>query len=433
VLIDPRHLNHVRVERDGQELSANIGAGCQIKRVLRELKRQARGTLPSIGLITEQTIAGATATGTHGSGKHSLSHYIKEVRLATYDPATGQPIIRVVRDGRELLAARCSLGCMGVILSVTVQCRPSYMVEEHVRKYSTLDDVLATEPEYLLQQFFLIPWSWRFMGQHRREVESRRSWLAPVYRAYWFVAVDLCLHLWILLIARWLRSNRIIRFFFRWILPQTVVYGWHIVDHSYAQLTMEHELFRHIEIEMFVNRVKLSDATSFVREVLQCFDSPTASLSDRWREELARVGLLEMLQSSAGAYTHHYPICFRRVLPDDTLISMASGEGEPWYAMSFISYARPADRAGFLAFARFLAVSMMKLFGARPHWGKVIPVDPESLDTVYPRLKEFRDICAAFDPGRVFANRWASELVGMQSGVRSSKRESGVGSRQSGE
>ena len=74
VLLDLQHLNDVKTaQRDGQ-VWATIGAGCQMKRVLSELERQAGATTPSIGLITEQAIAGAISTGTHGSGKHSLSH-----------------------------------------------------------------------------------------------------------------------------------------------------------------------------------------------------------------------------------------------------------------------------------------------------------------------------------------------------------------------
>ena len=35
------------------------------------------------------------------------------------------------------------------------------------------------------------------------------------------------------------------------------------------------------------------------------------------------------LDELRGMYTHHYPICIRRVLPDDTLISMTAMVAEP--------------------------------------------------------------------------------------------------------
>src|SRR5262247_848660 len=50
--------DEVLLERRGDEAWATIGGGCQIKRALAELDRQGL-TLPALGLISEQTIAGA--------------------------------------------------------------------------------------------------------------------------------------------------------------------------------------------------------------------------------------------------------------------------------------------------------------------------------------------------------------------------------------
>ena len=171
VLVDLRNLNQVE-PNDGHAPSVNVGAGCQIERLLAELERTTQWTLPSVGFITEQTIAGAISTGTHGSGRHSLSHYVLGVRVARYDLETGAAVIVDITDGDELRAARCSLGCLGVILSVTMQCRPKYLVEEHFREYQQLDDVLVAEKEYPLQQFYMVPWRWSYIAQHRRESES---------------------------------------------------------------------------------------------------------------------------------------------------------------------------------------------------------------------------------------------------------------------
>ena len=92
VQLDLRRLNDVSLEPDGDDFVATIGAGCQVKRILKELNRGG-ATLHSLGLIDVQTIAGATSTGTHGSGRHSMSHYVEEVRLARYDESTGKAFI----------------------------------------------------------------------------------------------------------------------------------------------------------------------------------------------------------------------------------------------------------------------------------------------------------------------------------------------------
>jgi FAD/FMN-containing dehydrogenase len=411
VLLDLRRLDSVRVVRRGDELWAAVGAGCQIKRLLAELDRQANATLPSLGLITEQTIAGAISTGTHGSGKHSMSHYVDEIRLATFDRQTGEPIIKTISEGEELRAARCSLGCMGVILTVKIRARPQYQIEEHFRGYSELDDVLSAEEHYPLQQFYLIPWSWRYLAQHRRELQAPRSRLAGLYRLYWFLTIDLGLHVAILFLVRWLRSGRVTRFSLRHVLTRFVIRGWRVVDKSQRQLVMEHEMFRHIEIEIFVRRSKLAETLRFVRDVLECLADRHQTPSEETREALAKIQMSEQLDELAGSYVHHYPICVRRVLPDDTLISMASGPDAASYAISFISYARPADRAGFLAFARFLALSAARLFAARPHWGKVCPLDAETIAQLYEGLSRFRAICQETDPSGRFRNRWTAKVL----------------------
>src|SRR5687768_2067929 len=46
VYVDLRNLCGVRVEQDGDGVRAVVGAGCQIKRLLAELDRQAGATLP---------------------------------------------------------------------------------------------------------------------------------------------------------------------------------------------------------------------------------------------------------------------------------------------------------------------------------------------------------------------------------------------------
>ena len=411
VVLDLRHLNGVKTEQRDGRVWATIGAGCQVKRVLAELERQADVTLPSIGLITEQAIAGAISTGTHGSGKSSLSHYIAEVRVATYDAATGEPVIRMISDGPELRAARCSLGCLGVIVSVGLWTRPQYCIEEHFQRHATLDDVLAAEHEDPLQQFYFMPWSWDFNAHHRREVTQPRSWLAPLYRLYCLLTFDLGLHLVIKVVAKWLKSRRGIRFFFRRILPWTVIRNWKVIDKSQAMLVMEHELFRHIEIEVFVKRLQLSAAIAFVQELLRHFDGEPDALSPATQERLQSFGLLEALAPCAGSYTHHYVICVRRVLPDDTLISMASDNDEDCYALSFISYASPSDREGFFQFAKHLVRTTAALFQARPHWGKHCPIDSETVAALYPNLAEFQSICSSFDPTGRFRNEWVSRLL----------------------
>lgn len=402
-----------RADADGAT-QVTAGAGCRIKEVLKALRPQGL-TLPAIGLITEQFVAGAIATGTHGSGNQCLGHHVQEVRLAAYDEQTGEPRIFTINAGAELDAARCHLGCLGLILSVTFRAQPEYYVGEMNARYAQLDDVLAREAEFPLQHFFFVPHQWEYLAQHRR--------LAPkvdrpmyrfdmwTYRVGWFFTMDVGLHLTLKMLSNVIRNRSLIRAFFRRVLPYLLLEDKIFIGRSDQILTWEHDLFRHLEIEMFVPRVHVHEALEHIRAVLTVCDGST-ELEPEVAERLQAAGLLDDLLAIRGVFTHHYPICTRRVLPDETTVSMSSGGGEPWYAFSFITLEEPRD--GFQTMAAYLARSMAQLFGARPHWGKYFPLDADTVHSLYLRLEEFDEICRRFDPQGVFQNDFTRRILGRE-------------------
>jgi len=249
--------------------------------------------------------------------------------------------------------------------------------------------------------------------QHRRESDRPRSLLAGFYRVYWFLAMDLGLHLVIRFLVQTLKCDRLVRWFYRHVALLTAVRGWRVRDDSAAMLVMEHELFRHIEIELFVKRSDLPAALAYLREVLEHCGGRRDAISTATHQRLQQLGMEGNLDTLLGTYVHHYVICVRRVLPDGTLISMTAGDDEDRYALSLISYARPGRRESFFRAAEFLARSMAALFDARPHWGKVCPLDAAAIAKLYPKLTLFRDICRRLDPERRFANEWAGSVLGL--------------------
>ena len=362
--IDLRHFDGVRVERTADGVWATVGGGARIKNVLRKLHAWGDATLPSVGLITEQSIAGAISTATHGSGRNSLSHFMAEVRVAAYDPDACEARVFTWTDGDELRAARCAVGCMGVVLAVKFKCIPKYDVAETVVPCDTLDEVLKGEGEWPLQQFYLLPHRWTYFAQRlRKRPPGPRSWGATLYRAWWYFGIDVGLHLALKALAA-VNHPSLTRGFFRHVLPPMILKNRTVVDRGERMLVMEHELFRHLEIELFVPASRLPEAAEFVRVVVDVFAGTQTELPPDFpfRDELL---------AHTGTFTFHYPITFRRVPPDDALISTSSGP-EPVYAISFITLAEPRD--AFFALGRFLAVSMMTLFAARPHWGKWFPL-----------------------------------------------------------
>ncbi len=412
ILIEMKALNSVEVSADSK--SVWVGAGSKVKRLLRKLARHGL-TLPSVGLIDEQTVAGATATGTHGSGSNSLSHFIKAVRIAHYD-SDGNASITTIDSGDKLRAARCSLGTLGVIVAIEFECRKQYNIEEHARSHKTLSDAIAMESTHPRQQFYLMPWAWNYVGHHRVESKQPRSRLATLYRLYCFCVIDIGLHLAVALLSRTLKSTAAIRFFFRHILPWTIIRRWKVIDDSHAMLVMEHDLFRHIEIEVFVPRSKVQPATDLLIDIVSIFGGQPKRNADSTDSLLDSANKKSVLESMAGSYCHHYPICFRRVLPDDTMLtataeSETASADEDWYSISFISYQCPADRDGFFKFANFIGPLVAELFGGRCHWGKYNPLDRDQNACLYSEMETFKEVVQHYDPDGVFSNDWLNEVV----------------------
>jgi hypothetical protein len=197
------------------------------------------------------------------------------------------------------------------------------------------------------------------------------------------------------------------------VFPLITGSGMHVVDHSSRILRMRHDLYTHVEMELFVPAPHVQHAAAFVEWVLRWCggespELPAALLHDDFGRSVA--GEVRALR---GSYVHDYLVTFRRILADDTLISMTSGDGTvAWYAVSLITYQR--DRAPFLAMARFVAASMAAAYGARPHWGKICPLETEEIAALYPSLPRFRDHCASVDPHQVFVNDFARRALGFR-------------------
>ena len=406
-VLDLKHLNHIEIEHVDEKQVVHVGAGCKLSRLLRELNKQGL-TLPSIGLVTAQTVAGATATGTHGSGRPSLSHYIHSARIVGL--SNGVACVREINGGDDLRAIRCSLGCLGVVVELTFPVVPQYNVEESVTPCDSLGRALAHEAEWPLQQLFLLPHKWKWYAQCRRQTDRGASWLSSLYRFYWFAGLNLGFIALIKFFASIPGGFALLTFFYRRIASALLITKWRVIDRSDKLLVLKHEIIRHSEMELFVQKTHIESAVSILIQILDTFANANVKVTTSTKRLIASAGLGLELESLRGMYTHDCPICIRRVLPDDTLISMASGQGE-WYAISLISYA--IDRTEFYKAMRFIGHLYAKCFDARPHWGKWLPLEAKELHRLYPQMECFRAICESNDPDGVFRNEFTERTLGL--------------------
>jgi hypothetical protein len=414
VALDLSRLDQVKpFTKDGQPF-VRVGAGIRLGDLVERLHAETDRTLPTLGVILRQTIAGAISTGTHGSGRQSLSHFVAGLRVAAYD-MNGTPEIFEYRDGDVLKAARCALGTMGVILTVDLPTVPKYSIAETLRWPKRLGDVLDMYREHPLTQFALLPYGWRLLAWERRPVGNPELSFGERFKAQYFriqnlVATDVLFHLTLKLVLR--LGKGAVKTFLA-VMPRFLVADVTRIDDSVDVLTMRHDLFRHEEMELFVAESRLGDALDLLRYATDVFADEETQAPNGIAAALRAHGLAEEPERHRGGYVHHYPFFVRRVLPEDALISMASASAESMYSISVFTYHAPDARKGYYGFCLFLARAMNRLFGARLHWGKHFPLGEAEIACLYPDLERFRAHARATDPNGVFRNRFTARVLGL--------------------
>jgi L-gulonolactone oxidase len=412
VTIDMRRFDRVEVLTRGSETLVHAGAGCRLQRLLDELHARSERTLPTLGAVKRQTISGAISTGTHGSGRQSLSHFVAAVRLAAYD-AKGTPRIFEYQAGDELWAARCGLGCVGVLLSVELRTVPKYRIEENVVRRLRMQDILSRYGEFPLTQFLLLPYRWDFLAFERRpahgNASARDAVKALLLRLYQRIWVDLMVHG--ALKAALLAGSRAQKLFMK-AAPRASLKYVARRDAAERVLTLGHHYFRHEEMELFVPQSRLAEAEEILRCATEVFSGEMPVVPKSLAAALQRAGLDEVLTASRGAYTHHYAFVFRQLLREETLVSMGCGAGEPLYSISVFTYLPPQRRQGYYRFCWFLATCMVRLVEARLHWGKHFPLGATEIAHGYPDLERFRQVCRRHDPNGVFRNAFTERVLG---------------------
>lgn len=113
------------VSEDPEMMQVEVEAGIRLYQLAEELGKRG-WAMPSLGSITEQSIAGTIATNTHGS---SLRHgpLSQAVTAITLMISSGESIKCSAKENKELFqAALVSLGGLGIITHVTFQAVPAY-------------------------------------------------------------------------------------------------------------------------------------------------------------------------------------------------------------------------------------------------------------------------------------------------------------------
>ncbi|GGV15805.1 FAD-linked oxidoreductase [Streptomyces filipinensis] len=372
VLIRPQLLTGIRTI-DRSSMTVTVEAGTPLKRLNAALAREGL-SLANMGDIMEQTVSGATSTGTHGTGRESgsISAQIKGLELVTAD---GSVLTCSEKENPEVFAAaRTGLGALGIITAITFAVEPLFLLtarEEPMpfdRVLAEFDQLWAENEHF---EFYWFP--------HTDNTNTKRNNRSagpeqPVGQlAGWFE--DEFLSNGVFQVAQWVGRAA----------PATVPAIAQISSKALSART-----YTDIPYKVFTSPRR-------VRFVEMEYAVPRAALVETLRE------LKAMVERSGLRVS--FPVEVRTAPADDITLSTASGRDSAYVAVHM--FRGTPYQAYFTAAERIFTAHE-----GRPHWGKVHTRDAEYFARVYPRFGEFTALRDRLDPERLFQNDYLRRVLG---------------------
>ncbi|GAA3163449.1 D-arabinono-1,4-lactone oxidase [Streptomyces virens] len=372
VLIRPHLLTGIR-DIDRAAGTVTVEAGTPLKRLNVALAREGL-SLTNMGDIMEQTVSGATSTGTHGTGRDSasLAAQIRGLELVTAD---GAVLTCSEQENPEVFAAaRIGLGALGIVTAITFAVEPLFLLSAR-EEPMTFDrvcadfDQLHAENEHF--EFYWFPHTGNTnVKRNNRSAGPER----PVPRLKgWFE--DEFLSNGVFQVANWVGRA----------VPATVP--------PLAQISsraLSARSYTDIPYKVFTSPRR-------VRFVEMEYAVPREVLVETLRELKAMVDRSPLRVS--------FPVEVRTAPADDITLSTASGRDSAYIAVHM--FKGTPYQGYFTAAERILTAH-----GGRPHWGKIHTRDAEYLSRVYPRFAEFTAVRDRLDPERRFGNDYLRRVLG---------------------
>ncbi len=363
------------VDVDRGRRRVRVLAGTPLHELTQEL--QALGlALPNLGDVDRQTISGAIATGTHGTGAR-LRGIADAVSALTLVLADGSILeCSAEQEPDAFHAARVGLGALGVVVEVELQCVPAFLLHarESGEPFSALLERLQEEAE--ANDHLDVHW----FPHTDRALVKRNNRVAPDAPARplpaWRRRLDddlLANQVFEVVnrAASWApgvtpRMNRV---------ASRMLSARDYVDDSWRVFCSTRDV-RFVESEYAVPRAVVGDVVRELRAWI-----------DRAREPLP------------------IPVEVRFAAADDSWLSTAYERDNAYVAVH--QYHRMEHAGYFAAFEAIVAEH-----DGRPHWGKLHSLGADALRGLYPRFEDFLAVRDRLDPDRRFTNAYLRHLLG---------------------
>jgi len=333
-------------------------------------------TMENLGDIDAQSVAGAIATGTHGTGAAftGLAGQVVGLQIVLAD---GQVVDCSAQTEPELFAAaRLGLGALGVITTLTLACVPAFALaaaEGPASLGAVLGDLDRTVAQTDHFEFYWWPHTDRVLTKHNTRLPGDTP-LRPLPR--WRRGLDDEL----LSNGVFELSNRLCT-----TLPQTTPRINAIAARLLSQRTF---LDRSYAVYATPRRVRFREM-----EYAVPVDALPALLD----------GLDRLITDSGDPVS--FPVEVRFAAADGVWLSTAHDRATAYVAIH--RYWRQPYEHYFRGFEE-LAVGL----GGRPHWGKMHWRTADDLRPEYPHFDDFRAVRDRVDPDRRFANAYLTAVLG---------------------
>jgi L-gulonolactone oxidase len=367
------------VERvDLAEGTAIVRGGTTLRQMIAELARHG-AAIEGPGDIDRQTIAGAIATGTHGTGL-GLGSLSSQVQGLTIVDGDGEVHTLESSSAPELFdPARISLGTFGIVVAVKFRVVPMYDVIVE-RGPATLEATLTTLDQEIRNnrnfEFYWFPnddltYTKRMniaSGRHAAQGRLDRAvrWIDDYLVENALVgAACTVVRRWPKTRGPWLRYGRMLAPSTRTVLSAA---------HAYPSI----RLLRHHETEY---AIPLAQAAACIA---------------RLRSRLSTMQIDTMI-----------PIEFRVVAAEQIPLSPSYGHDALYIA---IHEHHRQDCIRYFAACE----EVFQEFGGRPHWGKMHQLNGAKLRSLYPRWDDFIAARRRLDPQGVFLNPYLRDELGLE-------------------
>lgn len=356
----------VRIDRTA--MTATVHAGTRLGTLARALDAEGLA-LPNLPDIDAQTLAGAIATGTHGTGAQlpAVHDGVVGARLVRPD---GQVVeLAGPRDADALAAVRVSLGALGVVSQITLRVAPAFNLRRKVW-LQPIDDLLRDAPALAAKhrhfEMFVLPFTGYAAGV-AHDVYEGSDMLLPSSAEDTMLA-DL----------RRLRD---------WLGRFPALRTW--------------------AAQRFIDPQQTEEARERAHRLLSTVRSSRFNETE-WHVP-AENGIACLRQVIDAIHQHNeafYPIEFRWVRGDGAWLS-------PFHGRDSCSIALHAAAGEAYDYIVQIGAGVCQAHGGRPHWGKMHPLASPALAPLYPRWREFLALRQSFDPQGRMLNAHLRSLFGM--------------------